>query len=153
MPERTDPARTGVQAGRVVGVCTAGLAVASLVRPEASLYRGTRALLALVGIDSAGLAWAVVAGNALLAVVARYTLCYVVGSLVGVVYDRLGHSAAVLVGSVVVVGLVDATLATLDTRSPLIGAGYLLAWLVYLPVFRWVAPETWTDRDGPVRLG
>ncbi|MFB6194125.1 MAG: hypothetical protein ABEI75_03575 [Halobaculum sp.] len=153
MLDRTDPARTGVKAGRVVGSVTAAVAIAALVRPEASFYRGTTTALRLVGVESADLVTVVVAGNAVIAGVARYTVGYVVGSLVGVVYDWLDHSTVALVGTVAVVGLADAVLAVLDTRSPLVGAGYFFAWLAYVPVFYWFAPDSWTDDDGPLRLG
>lgn len=154
MVERADPARTGVRAGQVVGLLTAILAAASLLRPEASLYRTTRTVLAVLGVDSAGLVTAVVVGNVLTAVVARYTVCYAVGSLIGVVYDWLDeYSTLALVGLAVTVGLVDATLAVLDTRSVVLAVGYLLVWLAYIPVFGWLAPDTWDTDDGPTRLG
>jgi hypothetical protein len=151
MVERADPARTGVYAGRVVGVLTTGLAVVSLLRVESSVYAGFAPLLEAVGVPLPlpALFW----GNVVIAALSRYAVCYVVGSLIGVLYDWLEESSpAVLVVVVLLVGGVDGALATLDTRNALVGAAYILAWLVYVPVFVWLFDEDAARSSGPRRL-
>ena len=150
MVERVDPARTGVYAGRVVGVLTAGLAVVSLLRVEDSFYASVALALGDVGVPRPALFW----GNAVVAAVSRYAVGYVVGSLIGVLYDWLDRpSAPALVVVVLLVGTVDGALATLDTRSVLIGAAHVLAWLMYVPVFVWLFDEDAVDDPpGPRRL-
>lgn len=151
MVERADPARTGVKAGRVVGVLTAGLAVVSLLSVRGTYYAQLAVLLDAAGAGGVPVAW-LFWGNAALSAAARYAVCYVVGSLVGVAYDWLDRpSLAVLAVLVGVVGAVDGSLAALDTRSAAIGAGYLLAWLCYVPVFAWLF-EDGEARAGPQRL-
>lgn len=151
MVERADPAKTGVRAGRVVGVLTAGLAVAGAVSVRETYAAQFAVLLDAVGADGVPVAW-LFWGNLALAVVARYAICYVAGSLVGVVYDWLDRpSLAVLAVLVGVVGAVDGALAALDTRSAAIGAGYLLAWFCYVPVFAWLF-EDGEEPSGPQRL-
>lgn len=154
MVERNDPARAGVKAGRVVGLLTAVLAVVSLVEIQGSYYEGMTAILGVFGVD--GLSVSVLFwGNALLTAAARYTLGYVVGSLLGVVYDWLERaSLPVVIGAVLLIGVGDGGLAALDTRSLLIGGGYLLAWLCYVPAFLWLFdPDAGDDRASPRRLG
>lgn len=154
MVERNDPARAGVKAGRVVGLLTAALAVVSLVEVQGSYYEDMTVILSVFGVDGLPISvlfW----GNALLTAVARYTLGYVVGSLLGVVYDWLERASfSVLIGAVLLIGIGDGAFATLDTRSILIGSGYLLAWLCYVPVFLWLFdPDAGDDRSSPRRLG
>lgn len=153
MIERLDPAHTGVRVGRVVGLATAGLAVAGLLGPGSSLYGWGEPLLAVVGIDTEGLTTLGTIVSAVLAAIARYTICYTLGSLLGVVYDWFDDpSVTPLAVVVAVVGVTDALSAYLDTRSLLIAAGYLLAWLGYVPLFvRWLPDDT--SETGPVRLG
>jgi XapX domain-containing protein len=153
MVERVDPARTGVRAGRLVGLLTAALAVVGLLGARSSFDEGMTLLLALVGVE-----WlpveAVFWGAALLAATTRYAVGYVVGSLVGVVYDWLDRpSVPVLTALVLVVGVVDGTLSGLDARSVVLGAGHLLAWLCYVPAFVWLFNEDAETRSGPHRLG
>jgi len=155
MVERVDPARTGVLAGRVVGVLTAVLAVGSLLSVRETYYAQAAVLLEVAGaggVPVAGLFW----GNAALSAAARYGVCYVVGSLVGVAYDWLDRpslwSLAAMVG---VVGAVDGALAALDTRSAAVGVAYLAAWLCYVPAFAWLFDDGDGDdgaRSGPHRL-
>jgi hypothetical protein len=152
--DRVDPARTGVKAGRVVGVLTAVLAVVSLAQARGSFDRSVSLLLDLAGIDVglpvAALFW----GNVVLAAVARYALCYAVGSLVGVAYEWLDRpSLPVLAGMTLIVGAVDGLFAAIDTRSVAFGVAYLLAWFCYVPVFaRLFDPDAGDDRSGPRRL-
>ncbi|UPM42928.1 hypothetical protein [Halocatena salina] len=154
MVERNDPARAGVKAGRLVGLLTGVLAVVSLLEIQGTYYGEMTAILGLFGIDwfpvSALFWW-----NALLTIIARYTLGYVTGSLIGVLYDWLDHpSCSVLIGGVLGIGIVDGFVATVDTRSILIGGGYLLAWVCYAPTFLWLFDaDAGDDRSGPLRLG
>lgn len=160
MVERVDPARTGVRAGRVVGVLTAALAVASLAGVRETYYAALAPLVAALlegaGVGGVGpgtplavLFWS----NVVLAAAARYALCYVVGSLVGVVYDWLDRpSLWVLAGLVAPVALVDGALAVLDTRSVAFGTGYVAAWLCYVPAFGWLF-EGADGRDGGAGRG
>jgi hypothetical protein len=155
MPDRVDPGRTGVVVGRVVGVLTALVAVASLLDGRETFYELAPVLLAAVGVESGVGVTALFWGNVLVTATARYALCYVTGSLVGVVYDWLDRPGVpMLVAIVLAVGGVDGALATLDTGSALIGAGYVLAWLSYVPVFVWLFdPEAEHVRTAPTRLG
>ena len=155
MVERFDPGRTGVRAGRVVGVLTALLAVASLVQSRGSYQQAVETIAALFGVDLGLSVTALFWANVVLAAIARYTLCYVVGSLVGVAYDWLDDDSLVPVAAMVaVVAIVDGALAGLDTLSPLYATAYFLAWLPYLPVFAWLwDPDAGDDRSGPRRLG
>jgi hypothetical protein len=155
MVTRVDPARTGVRAGRVVGLLTAGLAVATLVADRGAFREATTLLLDLVGVDPGLSVTALFWGNVALAAAARYSACYVVGSLLGVVYDWIDRpSTTALAGLVLAVGLADGALAALDARSALVGAAYLLAWLCYVPVFAYLFDEDAGDaRSGPRRLG
>lgn len=136
MVEQHDPAHAGVKAGRVVGLLTALLLVVSLFRVQESFVGRLVSLIELTGIDpgpSVTVYFYLYVGGAVLG---RYALCYVVGSLIGVVYDWLDDpSVAVLAGLALLVGLVDGAVAAGDTRSLLIGLGYVLAWLCYVPAF------------------
>lgn len=153
MVERVDPARTGVHAGRVVGVLTAALAAVSLLSVQDTYYRTFTPLMRVVGLDAWIPVWTVFWGL-IIAVVARYSATYIVGSLVGVVYDWMNRPPlVVLVAIVAVVGFVDAFVALLDSRSTVIGAGYVVAWLVYVPVFvRLFDEDAGDDSPGARRL-
>lgn len=152
MVERNDPAKAGVKAGRVVGVVTAVLAVAALLGVQDTYYEQMTVLLGVVGADAVPVA-AVFWGNVALTALARYTIGYVVGSLLGVVYDWLDRPSLVALGILVsVVGAVDGTVAAIDTRSAVYGVAYLLAWLCYVPVFAYVFDADADERSGPLRL-
>lgn len=154
MVERNDPAKAGVKAGRVVGLVTAVLAVVSLLQIQGTFYEHMASVFGLFGVDPgfsvAALFWV----NAALTATARYTIGYVVGSLLGVVYDWVDRSPLVVVGSLVVfIGIVDGIFAGIDARSVYVGTGYLLAWLCYVPAFVWLFdPDAGDDRSGPLRL-
>ncbi len=153
MVDRPDPARAGVTAGRVVGLLTALLVVASLLRTQASFYAVAEELLGPMGLgDRAATLWFWT--NVAFGALARYSVCYVAGSLVGVVYDWLDRPPLpVLMAMVALVGLGDATLAYLDTFDPLIAGGYVVAWLCYVPVFVHVFDAEAEPPSGPRRLG
>jgi hypothetical protein len=163
MGERADPARAGVVAGRVVGVLTALLVVVTVLSREETFYAFTEAVLGAFGQDSNLAVTALFWVNVVTAAAGRFGFSYVVGSLVGVVYDWVDRglswpgpaSALVLVVVVLAVGAVDGAIAGVDARSVAIGGGYVLAWLCYLPVFLWArANSDTTERsDGPRRLG
>lgn len=154
MVTRNDPARAGVKAGRVVGILTATLAVVSLLETQGSFYEGMATLLGLFGVDGLSVS-ALFWWNVVLAAVARYTIGYVVGSLIGVLYDWLDHPGLpVLIGVVALIGAVDGSMAVVDTRSVFIGGAYVLAWLCYVPVFvRLFDAGAGDDRSSPRRLG
>lgn len=154
MVERVDAGRTGVRAGRLVGVLTAALAVATLYTTRGSFYQGFGQVFAVAGVESSlsvrALFWSNVAGAAL----ARYSICYVVGSLIGVLYEWLDRPpATVLVAVVFVVGAGDALLAYLDTLDELVALAYLLAWLCYVPAFVYLFDDGAETSTGPRRLG
>lgn len=160
MVERVDPARTGVRAGRIVGVLTAALAVASLAGARETYYDALAPLIAAL-LESAGVGGvgtgaplaALFWSNVVLAAAARYAVCYVVGSLVGVVYDWLDRpSLWLLTGLAAAVGVADGALAVLDTRSVAVGAGYVAAWLCYVPAFAWLADDE-AGRNGGASRG
>ncbi|MDF9748236.1 hypothetical protein [Natrinema salsiterrestre] len=155
MVERTDPARTGVKAGRVVGLLTAVFAVISLIRVQGSYYENVATVFTLLGIESQFSVTVLFWGNVLLTASARYVIGYVVGSLIGVLYDWLDRpSLLILIGIVFVVGAVDGLLAAIDTRSIGIGCAYAIAWLCYVPVFAWLfEDDAGTVEKGPLRLG
>lgn len=153
MGDGGDPARTGVRAGRVVGVLTAGIVVAGLLTGQSVFLERLSTTLQVVDVDPRGSTTPVfalyVAGVAL----ARYALCYVLGSLVGVVYDWLDRpSIAVLAAIVLVVGLVDGFIAAVDTRSAITSLAYVLAWLCYVPVFVALIDDEASYHDGPTRF-
>lgn len=153
MVDRVDPARTGVKAGRVVGVLTAGLAAWSLLSVQDSYYATTDVFLDVVGIAAWVPVWTVFWGNVAFAVVARYSITYIVGSLVGVVYDWLDRPPVVALLAIVgVVAVVDAAFAFLDTHNPLTSLGYVVSWFVYVPVFVYLFDEETQTETGPRRL-
>ncbi|MFB6175680.1 MAG: hypothetical protein ABEI99_00785 [Halobaculum sp.] len=156
-----DPARVGVRAGRLVGVVTAAVTVVGVFGPAHSAFGATGRLLAFLGVTTdvsvfgteLSVVTLVTAGNVVVAASARYAACYVVGSLVGVVYDWLETpGVGVLFALAATVGCVDGAFATLDLGVPF-GIAHLLAWLAYVPAYVRLAPDDPTERDGPVRLG
>ncbi len=153
MVEQQDPAHVGVKAGRVVGLLTAVLVVVSLLRVQDDFVGRLETVVQLAGIDSSlsvSVYFYLSLGGAALG---RYVLCYIIGSLIGVVYDWLDRpSVVVLAGLVLVVGLIDGFVVGLDTRSTATALTYVFAWLCYIPVFVWLfdddAPEQETLRLG-----
>lgn len=154
MVERADPGRAGVKAGRIVGVVTGVLAVLTLLEIKGSFYAGLTMLFALFDVAFEGPVWVLFWGNALAAAVARYSFTYVVGSLIGVVYDWLDDPPwPALVGLVLVVGVADGLLGALDARNLAIGGGYVLAWLLYVPAFLYYYdPDAGDIQTEPRRL-
>jgi hypothetical protein len=153
MSTQSDPARAGVKAGRVVGLLTAILVVVSLLRVEESFVGRLVTLVELFGIDPRGSVQLYFIIYVIGAAAGRYALCYIVGSLIGVVYDWLEQpSVAVLAAMVLAVGLVDGIGAAIDTRSPLIGAGYVLAWCCYLPAFTRLGGDEPSEESKPKRF-
>ncbi|MEF8813786.1 MAG: hypothetical protein V5A55_08210 [Halovenus sp.] len=152
MSEPNDPGRAGVKAGRVVGILTATLAVLTVWQGWSAFSEG---LTVVFGLEPALPTTALFWGNAALVAVARYTFCYVVGSLVGMLYGWLDQPPLpVLIGVVLVVGAADGILAGIDTQSVLVGLAYVVAWLWYVPVFVWLFdPGAGDSRSGPRRLG
>lgn len=150
---RADPARAGTKAGRVVGVVTAAIVVVSLLSVQESFIDRLEATIRLVGADPRGSIalyfYLAVSGAA----VARYALCYVVGSLIGVIYDWLDRpSMAVVAVIVLMVGVVDGSVTGLDLGGATTVVVYVLAWLCYVPVFRWAVEDDATYHEGPVRF-
>jgi len=155
MNEPNDPGGAGVKAGRVVGLLTATLAVLTVWRDRGAVSESLTVMLSLAGFEPGLPVTLLLWGNVVLVAVARYTFCYVVGSLVGILYGWLGRPPLpVLVGIVLLVGVVDGTLAGIDTRSVPVGTVYVLAWLCYVPAFVWLSSGEDDDvRSGPRRLG
>jgi hypothetical protein len=163
MVERADPARAGVKAGRVVGLLTALLVVVTLLSREETFYAFTEGLLDAFGQESNLVVTALFWVNVATAAIGRYGVSYVVGSLVGVVYDWVDRGLSwpdwarvlVLVAVVLVVGVVDGAISGIDARSLAIGSGYVLAWLCYLPLFGWLKnrDDTAERSEEPLRLG
>jgi hypothetical protein len=153
MVERSDPGRAGVVAGRLVGIITGAIAAASLIRDQSVFYGSLGGMLELVGVGGlpvSVLFWA----NVGFAVLARYGVTYVVGSLVGVLYDWLGRPPWPAVAVIVLwIGLFDAGLAVLDTFSLVTAGGYVLAWLCFVPAFAWFVDDDADTQAGPRRLG
>jgi hypothetical protein len=153
MVERADPGRAGVVAGRLVGAITGVIAAASLIRGQSAFYASLGEVFELLGaggLPVSVLFWA----NVGLAVLARYSIVYAVGSLVGILYDWLDRPAWPAVVVIVLwIGLFDAGLAFLDTFSTLIAGGYVLAWLCFVPAFAWFVDDDAETRSGPRRLG
>lgn len=153
MVEQQDPAHAGVKAGRVVGLLTAILVVVSLLGVRDAFVGRLESVVQLFGIDpgpSVTVYFYLYVGGAALG---RYAVGYVVGSLIGVVYDWLDNpSVVVLAGIALLVGLVDGVVAGLDTRSALTGLAYVLAWLCYVPAFVWLFDEDAPDRQSPTRF-
>lgn len=152
MADRVDPARTGLKSGRLVGVLTALLLVASLLRVREGSIDRLESVVRLVGIDPGPSISVYFYVYVAAAAVGRYVLSYTLGALIGVVYDWLDRpSVAVLVGVTLLVGAADGVVAAVDTRSTLVGAAYTLAWLTYVPLFLRYAEEG-PYVDGPVRF-
>jgi hypothetical protein len=153
MVERSDPGRAGVVAGRLVGVVTGAIAAASLIRDQSVFYESLGQVFELVGVGGlpvSVLFWA----NVGVAFVARYGIAYVVGSLVGVLYDWLDRPSWPAVAVIVLwIGFFDAGLALVDTRSPVTAGAYVLAWLCFVPAFAWLVEDDAESRSGPRRLG
>ncbi|MCU4719366.1 hypothetical protein [Halapricum hydrolyticum] len=152
MVERSEPGSVGVVAGRVVGVLTVALTVVALLTHQETFYRSVRLVLAGlesdVGLPVELLFW----GDVLLVAAGRYAFSYVLGSLLGVLYDGLDRPGIVfLLIVVVLIGTVDGVYAALSARNAVVGLGFLLAWLSYVPVFAWLLEDEQTDR-GPTRL-
>jgi len=153
MLERTDPAHAGVRAGRVVGLLTAALVAVTLLCVQTSVYQFFTLLLTTFDLASGRSVRLLFWGNVALSAVGRYGFAYVVGSLLGVVYGWLGDPPLpVLVGLVLVVGVVDGAFGGLDARSPVIGLGYVLAWLCYVPLFAHYYDADAEREAGPQRL-
>lgn len=153
MAERADPARAGLRAGRLVGVLTAVLVVASLLHTQEQFVGRLEAVVRFTGFDPGGSVsvyfYLYVVGAAL----GRYALGYLVGALIGVVYDWLDRPAvAVLAGLTLLVGVADGVIAAVDTRNTLIGVAYALAWLPYIPLFLRYVDDEASYTDGPVRF-
>jgi len=154
MVERADAGRAGVRAGRIVGVLTAALAVATLYATRGSFYEGFGQVFAALGVESSLSVRALFWSNAGAAAIARYSLCYVVGSLIGVLYEWLDRPPATVLAAVaVVVGAGDALLAYLDTFDEFVAVAYLLAWLCYVPAFLYLFDDEGETRIEPRRLG
>ncbi|WP_136686529.1 hypothetical protein [Halorhabdus amylolytica] len=153
MVERTDPGSVGVVAGRVVGALTVVLTVVGMLTQQEGFYRAVRLLLAGLESDFDVPVWVLFWGNIALVATARYAFCYVLGSLLGVAYDWLDRPGiAFLAVVVVLIGVVDAIYGGLGARSVLVGVGYLLAWVAYVPVFAWLLEDGEPMDSGPVRL-
>jgi len=154
MVNRTDPGSVGVVAGRVVGALTVVLTAVVMLTHGEAFYRSVRLLLA--GLESDFdvpvelLFWA----NVALVAAGRYAFCYVLGSLIGVGYDWLDRPGVAFLAIVVVlIGTVDGIYGGLSAGNALVGAGYLFAWLAYVPVFAWLLAEDDGRRKEAVRLG
>lgn len=141
-------------AGRLVGALTAALTVVSLVHGQGSFYEGVTILLELFGEESLVPVSVLFWGNALFAGIARYGIGYVVGSLLGVLYDWLDRPPWPAVAIVVLlIGFFDAGLVFLDTFSVPIAGAYVLAWLCFVPAFVRLVDDDAETRSGPRRLG
>jgi hypothetical protein len=153
MTERADPSRAGFRAGRLVGVVTAVLVVVSLLRVQESFVGRLESIARFTGFGLDGpisvYFYLYVAGAAL----GRYALSYVLGALIGVVYDWLDRpSVVVLAGLTLLVGVADGVVAVVDTRDTLVGVAYVLAWLLYIPLFLRYVDDEASYTDGPVRV-
>ncbi|MFP4590865.1 MAG: hypothetical protein ACLFM8_05310 [Halobacteriales archaeon] len=134
-----DPARTGVKAGRVVGLLTALLAVATVAFGVSTVYDDLRWWLTVTGVDALGPARVVVWLHLGLVAITRYVTAYLLGSLIGVVYDWLDEASRMhLLAMVLPVAAVDAAVSGLDARSPTVGLAFALAWLAFVPAFVWL---------------
>ncbi len=149
----TEPGSAGVVAGRVVGALTVVLTVAITLTHQETFYRAVRAIVAGFESDIGVPVWVLFWVDVAFVALARYTFCYVLGSLLGVGYETLDRpGVAFLAVAVVLIGVVDGAYAALSAGSLLVGAGFFLAWLLYVPVFVWSFEETekvagprWTD--------
>ena len=153
MVERSDPGRAGVVAGRLVGVMTAAIAAVTLIRDQSVFYESLGQVLEFGGIEGGPVSvlfWA----NVGFAVVARYGITYVIGSLLGVLYEWLDRPSWPVVAILALwIGLFEAGVAFLDTFDPLAAGGYVLAWLCFVPAFVWFLDDDPETRSGPRRLG
>ncbi|MEZ3145714.1 hypothetical protein [Halobaculum sp. MBLA0143] len=148
--ERADPAQTGVRVGRSVGVATGVATVSVAAFGAGSPYHGGELLVQVTGID-ARVATAIVVGDAVVAAVVRYTVCYAVGSLLGAYYGWVSNRAPLALGlAATAVGAVD---ALLSITRPTLAVVFFAAWLGFVPVFLRRAPAEPTTGDDPVRLG
>ena len=153
MVERADPGRAGVIAGRLVGAITGVIAAVSLIRDQSVFYESLGQVFELLEVGGFPV-WVLFWANVGFAAVARYGIGYVVGSLVGVLYDSLDRPPWPAVAVVVLlIGFADAGLAFLDTFSVTIAGAYVLAWLCYVPAFVWLVEDDADTRSGPRRLG
>ena len=136
MSDPADPARTGVVAGRVVGVLTASIVVLSLLNVQNESVGQIRTAVELVGIDIGGSVTTYFWLYVVVAAIGRYALCYIVGSLIGVAYDALEEpSVSVVALGILAIGLVDGFAAYVYTSNTILAGAYSLAWLCYVPAF------------------
>jgi len=147
---RQDPARAGTRAGRAVGLLTAGVVVVSLLDSREHLAWPLEAAAGFAGLGLPGPLGLSLGLSIVGAALGRYALCYVVGSLLGVVYDQLGRpSLAVVAVLALLVGVAD---AALTAGSVVTGLAILLAWLCFVPLFARAVDDGATYHDGPVRV-
>ena len=145
----TRPGSAGVVAGRVVGALTVVLTVAILLTRQEGFYRAMRALIAGFESDLDLPVWVLFWAEIVFVALGRYAFCYVLGSLLGIGYDAVDRPGwAFLAVAVVLIGFVDGAYAALSAGSLLVGAGFLGAWLVFVPVFVWSFEEG-EDESGP----
>jgi hypothetical protein len=150
----TKPGTAGVIAGRVVGALTVLLTVAILLTHQEGFYRAVRAVLAGFESDFDVPVWVLFWADVGFVALSRYVFCYVLGSLLGVGYEWLDRpGVAFLAVVVVLIGIVDGVYGALSAGSHLIGAGFFLAWLVYVPVFVWMLEEDSEAQSGPQWTG
>lgn len=153
MVERNDPGRAGVKAGRVVGLLTAALTVVVLLGYRGPFYEGVVTLLDRIGTDVGVPVGLLFWLNVGLVASGRYVFSYIVGSLVGVLYDALDRpSIWVVVVIVLLIGVADGIYAGLSAQSVLVGVAFVAAWLCYVPVFVWLFDADAPERSGPRRL-
>ncbi|MFW6449201.1 MAG: hypothetical protein ACOC0X_06630 [Halobacteriota archaeon] len=131
-----DPARTGVRAGRVVGLLTATLAVATVAFGWSGAYDALRWLLEILGIDALAPVRVLLWLHLGLVAITRYVTAYVLGSLIGVVYDWLDEpSLGHLFVMVAPLAVLDGVVSGLDSASPVVGVAFGLAWFAFVPAF------------------
>lgn len=148
--DRQDPARAGTRAGRAVGLLTAGVVVVSLLDSREHLAWQLETAAGLAGLSLPGPLGLYLGLSIASVALGRYALCYVVGSLLGVVYDQLGRpSLAVVAVLALLVGVAD---AALTAGSVVTALAVLLAWLCFVPLFARTVDDEATYHDGPVRF-
>ncbi|WP_135666100.1 hypothetical protein [Halorhabdus rudnickae] len=153
MVERTDPGSVGVVAGRVVGVLTTILTVAVLVTHQESFYQVVRWVVAGFGSDVDVPVWVLFWANIGAVAIARYSVCYVAGSLFGVLYDWLDRPGVEFVAAIALVtGIIDGFYGGFSAGSLAVGVAYVFSWLVYVPVFAWLLEDDDAAENGPIRL-